>query len=355
MATVRSSKRLAAGAFFGLILFVLCLLAVKDMNDKLSVMTASNAGYQKMTDSQLEKIQRLTAELEGMRSSKVSELKSADGKQRHLEKKIEKIKEELSNVKSDLQTFQSRADELHEEKIHLQSANDEMKRMASRQKKDAEALSVQLRDQIARLSMERDQCQQQYQALYKLHQDATDSMQALKNQNQRLQVEITEKSSSSSTSAKAVAPNLQLPNSNQVIQQPNDPRVLRSSSSQPVGLEQPHLVQNRPSVSSTSRTGSNNGIANPPVGAEPPLHNPADQGHQHVPAHQVGREDVMEAPKVVNRKFAENLDAQIDPVHQDHPGLNAHHPVYRDHEVDEDEMEDAADGQILQHDYQVLF
>ncbi len=354
--TVRSSKRLAFGAVLGLCLVLVCLLAVKDLNDKLGVMTASNTGYQKMTDSQMEKIRSLTSELEGVRGSKVAELRSAEKKQTQLEAKISKLQRELQNAKSDLSTFQNRADELHEQKVHLQSENDELKRMASRQKKDAETLSVQLRDQIARLSLERDQCQHQYQALFKLQQETSDTMQTLKHENKRLQVEQT--MSSSSTSAKAAAANLQLPNSKQVIQQPQDPRILRSSSSQPVGLEQPHLIQNRPSVSSTLRTGSNPvGIANPPVGAEPPLHNDQVPNNYVVPAHQVGREDVMEAPKVVNRnrKFEENLDAQVDPVQQDHPGLQAH-PVYREHNIgfDEDEMEDAVDGQILHHDFQAI-
>ena len=42
------------------------------MNDKLGVMTASNAGYQKMTDSQADKIKSLNNELESLRASKVS-------------------------------------------------------------------------------------------------------------------------------------------------------------------------------------------------------------------------------------------------------------------------------------------
>ena len=54
--TIRASKRIALGGFLGTGLLFICLLAVKDMNDKLGVMTASNSGYQKMTDSQADKI-----------------------------------------------------------------------------------------------------------------------------------------------------------------------------------------------------------------------------------------------------------------------------------------------------------
>ena len=55
----------------------------------------------------------------------------------------------------------------------------------------------------------------------------------------------------------------------------------------------------------------------------------------------------MEAPKV----HFENMDAQVDPVQHDHPGLQA--PVYRDNHniaLDDDDIEDNVDGQIP-HDY----
>ena len=56
----------------------------------------------------------------------------------------------------------------------------------------------------------------------------------------------------------------------------------------------------------------------------------------------------MEAPKI----HFNNMDAQVDPVRHDHPGLQA--PVYRDNHnvgLDEDDLEDSVDGQIV-HDYQ---
>ena len=116
----------------------------------------------------------------------------------------------------------------------------------------------------------------------------------------------------------------------------------KSSSSQPVNLEEPQLP---PHHVSTSKGGSPANVA--PVGAQPPVHgNP-----EVVPMHQIGKEDVMEAPKVIQPHF-ENMDAQIDPIQQDHPGLQA--PVYRDNRnvaFDEDDIEDTADGQIPQ-DYQ---
>ena len=44
MTTIRSSKRIAIGGMLAFCFLVLCLLALKDLSDKLSVMTASNAG-----------------------------------------------------------------------------------------------------------------------------------------------------------------------------------------------------------------------------------------------------------------------------------------------------------------------
>ena len=54
IAAARTSKRTALIGALGAVTLFLCILAVKDMNDKLGVMTASNAGYQKMTDKQVQ-------------------------------------------------------------------------------------------------------------------------------------------------------------------------------------------------------------------------------------------------------------------------------------------------------------
>ena len=110
----------------------------------------------------------------------------------------------------------------------------------------------------------------------------------------------------------------------------------KSSSIHPVGLEEPRLGAHL----STSKGGSPANVA--PVGAQPPIHG---QAAEVVLPHQVRKEDVMEAPKVIQSHF-ENLDAQVDPVHQDHPGLQA--PVYRDNQnvAFDDDLEDTADGMI---------
>ena len=89
---------------------------------------------------------------------------------------------------------------------------------------------------------------------------------------------------------------------------------------------------------STFKGGSPANVA--PVGAQPPV---IGGNPEVVPQHQVRKEDVMEAPKVI--QHFENLDAQ-----HDQPGLQA--PVYHDiHGFDDDDIED--DGQALpQEDYE---
>ena len=56
----RAPRRTTAviGLVGGLVAIML-LIMIKDMNEKLSVMTASNQAYQRMTDQQLDKINKL--------------------------------------------------------------------------------------------------------------------------------------------------------------------------------------------------------------------------------------------------------------------------------------------------------
>ena len=194
--TIRASKRIALGGFLGFGLLFICILAVKDMNDKLGVMTASNAGYQKMTDSQTDKIKNLNNEIEALRASKVSELKIAQDDNDRLMVKIEDLKKKYTNLSKEKKESRDKLDNLNDIKTHLESERDELKRLSGRQKQDAEQLSIQLRDQIARISMDRDSCQRQYDALYKLHQETADKVSNLANEKQRLQLQLTDVSAS---------------------------------------------------------------------------------------------------------------------------------------------------------------
>lgn len=326
---------MAFGGALGVALVFLSLLAVKDMNDKLGVMTASNAGYQKMTDSQAEKIRSLSQELEALRASKVSELKTSEDEKDALETRINSLEEQT-------RTLQKEVDDYADMKSQLEHEKDELKRMMGRQKQDSEEVSIQLRDQIAKISIQRDTCQKQYDALFKLQQEASDNMANLAHDKERLQLQLTD-----ATQRPPVIPsqNHQIYQQQQLQQQ----NFVKSSTMQQVGLEQPHqILQQIPQSSSTSKHGAGQGssINSAPVGAQPPIFN--QHPPEVVPLHQIKKEDVMEAPKVVH---FENMDAQVDPIQHNHPGLQA--PIYREaadshHELvlDEDDLEDNADGQI---------
>lgn len=323
IATVRASKRIALGGFLGIGLLFVCLLAVKDMNDKLGVMTASNAGYQKMTDSQADKIKALNNELESLRSSKVSELRSAENVKEKLVSQNEEMTRKFNALTKENSKCNTKLDQARDKNNDLEHEADELKELSGRQKQDSEKMTIQLRDQIARLSMERDSCQRQYDSLYKLHQEAVDNLATLSNEKQRLQLQLQDTASSTKSSKQ-----LQIPGGAAgSAGNGNIPLMQKSSSISPVGLEEPHVNHQQPS---TSKGGSPANIA--PVGAEPPV---IGGNPEIVPLHQVGKEDVMEAPKVI--QHFENLDAQ-----HDHPGLQA--PVYHDNAdgdaFDDDDIED---------------
>ena len=334
---IRASKRIALGGFIGFALFFVCLLAVKDMNDKLGVMTASNAGYQKMTDSQADKIKMLQSELDSVRASKVSELKSAHDDKEQLSAQIEEMRRKFNALSKENRDCQAQKDTLSEAKSTLESERNELKRLNDRQRQDGDRLSIQLRDQIAKLSVDRDSCQSQYAALYKLHQQVSDNIANLSNEKQKLEMKLVGHAIAPESSTKS-SKQLPLPVASAHGRREGQMRPAvqkqRSSSMQPVGLEEPHLPRLQ---MSTSKGGSH--LA--PVGAEPPLHGQPEV----VQLHNLRKEDVMEAPKVM--QHFESLDAQVDPVQHDHPGLQA--PVYRDNQnvaFDEDDLEDTADGQL---------
>ena len=197
-------------------------------------MTQSNAGYQKMTDSQAEKIRSLSSELEALRSSKVSELKTAEDEKEDLESRVEKLEEQL-------RASQKEADDYADMKAQLEHERDELKELMGRQKTDAEKLSIQLRDQIAKLSLSRDTCQKQYEALFKMQQETSDNMAHLAQDKERLQLQLTD----------ATQQPL-MPSQNHQVLQAQSQNFVKSSTMQQIGLEQPHQIL--PQMSQSSST-----------------------------------------------------------------------------------------------------
>ena len=55
----RAPRRTAFIGLVGGLVAIMLLIMLKDMNEKLTVMTASNQAYQRMTDQQLDKINKL--------------------------------------------------------------------------------------------------------------------------------------------------------------------------------------------------------------------------------------------------------------------------------------------------------
>jgi len=84
----RSPRRwsLAAG-LFALVLLAL-LLAVKDLHDKLGVMTASNQGYQRMTDAQASKLKHVQSDL----ADKERRGEESEAHLRQMQKEVESLK-----------------------------------------------------------------------------------------------------------------------------------------------------------------------------------------------------------------------------------------------------------------------
>ena len=112
--TIRASKRIALGGFLGTGLLFICLLAVKDMNDKLGIMTSSNVGYQKMTDSQADKIRTLTNEIESLRAAKMAELRTAENESDKQRLMIEDIKKKFSALTIENQECNVKLDQVND-------------------------------------------------------------------------------------------------------------------------------------------------------------------------------------------------------------------------------------------------
>ena len=85
--SVRTSRRTMFGGIILCVFSVIALMVVKDMNDKLTVMTSSNSGYQKMTDSQANRINQLNAELKNSKKEYSKDIESFHKTQNELKSK----------------------------------------------------------------------------------------------------------------------------------------------------------------------------------------------------------------------------------------------------------------------------
>ena len=374
------------GAVLAAIFLVIVVLAVKDMNDKLTVMTASNTGYQKMIDSQADKLKALSDQLKDAKQGHQWDIESfqrkeADSKAKMLksEQKMTENQVELTRTKNELAALQK----THQ--AELQQADDHIDRL-QRANQDLQhakdAREAELREQIRTLSQDNARCKSQYEALFKQHLQNTDTIQALKSHMEERDGESTTQGAivPRVSSAKPVeVRQLQMPNNNvpraPAVLQP--PIVSKQSSSPSTSqhvlnghseaLEEPHHAG--PPVFSAQVP-----KLNPPVAAEPPVarHNPEFAPLVHQNADETG---VMEAPRNVHqfqRQFHQrplqqprqiiygrvkqpkgiNLDQEVDHDQQDHPGLPGPLDTGRlDHgyvqQEEENDADDAVDGRII--------
>ena len=351
--SVRTSRRTMFGGIILCVFSVIALMVVKDMNDKLTVMTSSNSGYQKMTDSQANRINQLNAELKNSKKEYSNDIESFHKTQNELKSKLTKserqvkqltpLQDQLSRVQTELQTFKQKHD------IEMQQAEEEHTRLLkllAETRRDKESDQEECRAKLEKLAEERDQCKTPYSNLFKEHQEATDTVQKLQSENKDLQnsknmlekqIKLLQNRPSIATivtpasrSKSVDGRQIQIPNNNKQPQilhpigGENEATSKRRTSGSNVPLpvaaapaamstaksvnvnqnylEEPKLVGRQPIV--LNGRGGLRVPGNAPVAAEPPLARHT-KGEIVAPVHQNAmiQEDVMEAPKdYKNRK-----------------------------------------------------
>ena len=342
IASVRTSRRTMFGGLILCVFSIVGFMVVKDMNDKLSVMTSSNSGYQKMTDSQASRITQLNTDLKSSKKThqkqidsmqKVeSELKTKLAKSDRQVKQLTPYKEQATRLQNELDTFKQKHD------IEMQQAEEEHTRMLkllADSRRNEESEQDECREKIQKIEDELDQCKTPYSNLFKAHQEATDTIQRLQNENKDLQKQnkiLQNRPSAAAivTSASNAKPlegrQIQIPQSNKQIVQPivdvkgvtskrgtvgsNPPlpvaaapaavSTAKSVNANQNFLEEPKLVGKSPIL--LNARDNNRGVV--PVAAEPPLAKNTQKGEfmniQNVHQNVFGQEDAMEAPKNVN-------------------------------------------------------
>ena len=356
--SVRTSRRTMFGGLILCVFSIIGLMVVKDMNEKLSVMTSSNSGYQKMTDSQTNRISQLNSDLKKYKKQYEQDYESYHKKRSELETKLAKserqvkqltpYQDKLSHVENELETFKQK------QNIEIQQAEEEHTRLLkllAETRRDKESDQEECRDKIQKMTDERDECKTPYSNLFKEHQQATDIIQKLQNDNKNFQASksLLEKQikilQNKPSVAAIVTPasmsksfdrhQIQIPQNNKQILQPiagahgvtikrskigsNAPlpvaaapaavSTVKSVNANQNFLEEPKLVGRQP-IFLNGR--DSRGAVNVPVGAEPPLakHNRGEYA-PHVHENHLLEEDAMEAPKAF--KNSKNINyAQVN-------------------------------------------
>jgi len=213
----RNSKK--AWAVYAVGLFLICSigLVIKNFNDKLMLMTESVESYQQMVEKQTEQMKTIAMEKERYKRDLKEEKEVNAETIREMEVKVTKLEDECKQENAKLEAELSDLQEIHnnlqdqnkklENKYKtlskansgaiadLESYKSENKRLRNELHDASTAKAtelMQLRDNMARLTLERDKSSGQYSALFKQHQQSLDSLQLLQDEKDRLQEQIRE-------------------------------------------------------------------------------------------------------------------------------------------------------------------
>ena len=82
--------------------FLLGVMVVKDLNQKLSVMTSSNSDYQAMTDRQSDKIKRLQQKLRDEEHGAAAATEKARRREQEVKAKVERAEKKAAAAEGEL-------------------------------------------------------------------------------------------------------------------------------------------------------------------------------------------------------------------------------------------------------------
>ena len=289
--------------------FLVGVMMVKDLNQKLSVMTSSNSDYQTMTDRQSDQIKRLQQKLREEEKGAADSTDRCRRREQELKAKLEKLEKKAATVEGELAKVRGQYDSMSRKLDAVASEQAETNHRLSR----ADAESTKWQSEANRLSgkvtayeEEKARLHAQYLALFKQQQQSDDTIQYLTAEKERLhlQLEDAQKTPSKSSSK---SPVLQHPQIQPMMSSP-DRSGAKSSTPRTSNRQQANIIAepfhpqraghqiavNRIGAIRSSSTRASNVVKAAPVAAEPP-HVVAGQ---HVAAHEVNREDVMEAPNL---------------------------------------------------------
>ena len=291
--------------------FLVGVMMVKDLNQKLSVMTSSNSDYQAMTDRQSDQIKRLQQKLTEEEKGAADSTDRCRRRERELKAQLEKLEKKAATAEGELSKVRKQYDSMSRKLDAVASEQAETNHRLSR----ADAESTKWQSEASRLSgkmteyeEEKARLHAQYLALFKQQQQSDDTIQYLTAEKERLelQLEDAEKTASKSSSK---SPVLQHPQIQPMMSSP-DRSGAKSSTPRTANRQQANIIAEpfhpqraagHPVAANrvggaprSSSTRASSVVKAAPVAAEPP-HVVAGQ---HVAAHEVNREDVMEAPNL---------------------------------------------------------